>query len=90
MNKLILAAVTVVAFGFSAHAEKGKDISAKKAKLVEKITKRMDCMNKRIPVLQDFKKCVEAANDKAALKKCRTDNKEKMKGLKDSCMPIHK
>lgn len=90
MNKMVLAAVSVVVLSFSAHAETGKDISAKKAKLVEKITKRIDCMNKRIPFLQEFKACVEGASDRAGIKKCRKDNKEKTKGLKENCMPMNK
>lgn len=80
MNKVILVLVVFMgSVAFADHHEemKGEKFETQKAKVLEKIDKRIKAMN-------EHKSCVSAAKDKAALKACRGKMKETRGEWKDA------
>lgn len=77
MKFLLLLAMCVFAGGSFAHEHEmeGKTFEDKKQIMTSYIEKKLD-------VLQSSKTCVNKATDESALKKCKEQMKESMKGMK--------
>ena len=64
-------------FSMSTYAQDGKKFTQHKTQVLANI-------DQRISAIQEFKSCVQSANDHAAMKTCRTKHQSKMSTMKDT------
>ena len=72
--KLLIFTV-LLGFNFTVQAETKEAFELAKSKVIERINKKINNLNKHLT-------CVQAAQDKDALKKCREENKAMHKEMK--------